>query len=110
MAASFSASPTACDSLSMTQGPAMSTKAPAPSVTPSATVTGFTQPLAQGSNRGHVRRDSLKEPLALVGRLDESSKQGVRAQGFGLELGMELNGDVPGMAWQLDNLHELAVE
>src|SRR5262249_33570223 len=110
MAASFSASPTACDSLSMTQGPAMSTRAPTPSVTPSATVTGFTQPLAQGSNGGHVRGDPLKKPLPLVRRLDESGKQRMRAQGLGLELGVELNRDVPRMAGQLDDLDELAVE
>src|SRR5512134_3474188 len=57
-----------------------------------------------------VRRDALDGQLAFVGGLDEAGEQGVRAKRLGLELRMELDGQEPRMARQLDNLHELAVE
>ena len=54
--------------------------------------------------------DALEAHLALVGRLDEPGKQRMRAERLGLELGMKLDGQVPGMAGELDDLDELPIE
>ena len=48
--------------------------------------------------------------LALVGRFDEARKQRMRTQRLRLELRMELHRQIPGMAGQLDDFDELAVE
>src|SRR5262245_57154146 len=107
-------SSTACRSLSMTQGPAISTSASAPNTTPSATDTGFTPSLYElpspVSDRRHVGRDPLPRHLALVGGFHEAGKQRMRAQRLRLELRVELNGQVPRVTRQLDDLDELAVE
>ena len=42
-------------------------------------------------------------------RVDEVPEERVRSQGLGLELGMELAGEKPGMIGQFDDLHETAV-
>src|SRR4051812_12406741 len=94
----------ACASLSMTHGPAISTSAPAPMLTPPAS-TGTTR-LPYHGGRGRLR----VRALVAAARLDESGEQRVRLQRLRLELGMELHRDVPGMRRQLDDLDELAVE
>ena len=48
--------------------------------------------------------------LCCVARLDEPGEQRMRLERLRLELGMELDRDVPGMRRQLDDLDELAVE
>src|SRR5262249_53190987 len=105
----------ACDSLSMTHGPAMRTSGSRPRTTPSAIVTWRTRardctlasPIADG---GHIRGHALGRHLALVSSLDESSEQRMRAQRLRFEFRVELNSQIPGMPWQLDDLHELPVE
>src|SRR6185503_3589258 len=94
----------ACASLSMTQGPAMSTRLPAPMLTPPAS-TGTTR-LPHHRGRGGV---GVRALVAAAG-LDEPGKQRVRLQRLRLELRVELHRDVPRVRWQLDDLDELAVE
>src|SRR6185437_1250196 len=94
---------------SMTHGPAMRTSDPSPIVTPSAMRTGATN-LPSGPDRRDVGRDALQAHLSLVGGLDEPREERMRAQRLRLELRMELHGDIPGVARQLDDLDELAVE
>src|SRR5262249_16941873 len=54
----------------------------------------------------HARAHSL----VVVAGLDEPGEQRMRPQRLRLELGVELNGNEPGMVRQLDHLDELAVE
>src|SRR5215471_16194239 len=106
---SASAVSTACASLSMTHGPAMSTSAPPPNVTlPAATSRtggGATRLPYHGGRRMIALRD-----LVAVTCLHESGEERVRLERLRLELGVELHGDVPWMRRQLDDLDELAVE
>src|SRR5215813_2575943 len=108
MSRTSSAVSTACASLSMTHGPAMSTSGPPPPMLtlPMSTREGPITPLP-GHRRGRAVR--LRE-LVLVARFDESGEQRVRLQRLRLELGMELHRHVPRMRGQLDNLDELPVE
>src|SRR5215471_492856 len=107
MSRSASAVSTACASLSMTHGPAMSVSAPSPMRTlPAVTIAGVwgrTTPLPYHGRRGRV---TLGE-LVRVARVDEPRKQRERLR---LELWVELHRDVPRMRRQLDHLDELPVE
>src|SRR3954468_13846670 len=97
----------ACASLSMTHGPAMSTSAPPPMLTPPAST------LRVGATRlpYHGRRCVVPlRALVRVARLDEPGEQRMRLERLRLELGMELHRDVPRVRRQLDDLDELAVE
>src|SRR5436190_87245 len=101
---SASAVSTACASLSITHGPAMSTSDGPPMLTP-LTWTGSTGlPYHRGRGRVPCRE------LVPVARLDESGEQRVRLERLRLELGVELHRDVVGMVGQLDDLDELAIE
>ena len=51
----------------------------------------------------HVRR------LVLMARLDERGKQRMRARGLRLEFGVELDGQVPGMARELRDLDAITI-
>src|SRR5262249_37308700 len=56
-----------------------------------------------------VRRPRVAGRLVLVRRADERGKQRMRPRRLRLELGMELNREVPRMTRQLGDLHELSV-
>src|SRR5262249_43879937 len=111
MSASASAVSIACASLSMTHGPAMSTSAPPPIVTPPATTgrTGWGGGATPLPPHGRCRVIALRDLVAVAG-LDESGEERVRLERLRLELGVELHSDVPRMRGQLDDLDELAVE
>src|SRR6266545_2888542 len=93
-------------SLSITHGPAMSTSAPPPMLTPpTSTVERITR-LPYHGRRGRMPvRD-----LVTMARVDESGEQRVRLQRLRLELGMELHRDVIRVRRQLDDFNELSVE
>src|SRR5688572_12309977 len=114
MSATARAMPTACDSLSITHGPAMSSRDPSPRTTsgviempgtahyrwhqppcrePTPASGSLPAPIADG---GHVRGDALQRHLATIGRFDETGKQRMRPQRLRSELGMELHGYEPG--------------
>src|SRR6188472_1671550 len=105
MSRSASAVSTACASLSMTHGPAMSTSASPPRLTPPTSTGGTTRLPYHGRRVGMPVRD-----LVAVACLDESGEERMRRERLRFELGMELHRDVIGMRRQLDHLDELAVE
>src|SRR4051812_34767529 len=123
--ASCTASPDACRSLSMTQGPAMRTKGAPPPIGMSPSLTGITQTLYRPGNRqlaGLVgqepdlpSRDGCCCPgrrvrgFSPIAGFDEAGEQRMRVQRLRLELRMELHGEVPWMIGQFGNLDELAV-
>src|SRR5215471_14733755 len=110
MSRSASAVSTACASLSMTHGPAMSVSAPSPMRTlPAVTIAGVWGETTRLPYHGRRGRVTLGE-LVRVARVDEAGKQRVRYERLRLELRVELHGDVPRMRRQLDHLDELAVE
>src|SRR5262245_47257429 len=104
MSFTASARSTACASLSMTHGPAMSTSAPPPRLTPPHS-TGITRLPYHGRRRVRARRQ-----LVPVAGHDESGEQRVRLERLRLELGVKLDGDVVRMIRQLDHLDEFSVE
>src|ERR1017187_8378397 len=86
-----------CSSLSMTHGPAMSTR-PRPNALYS---------IATGVNRLRPRLfPGLRQPAppVLVGGPDERLEQGMRLHRLGLELGMELAAEIPRMIGDLADL------
>src|SRR5438094_9957568 len=112
----------------MTQGPAISTSGLPPPMAKSPIWTGGTGSLyrrerlelrgspscpsclgAQGDAARwlFVVRGALR--LTCLARLDEACKQRVGVQRFGLEIRVELHGQIPRMSRQLRNLHELAI-
>src|SRR5690349_5409470 len=104
MSRSARAVSTAWDSLSMTQGPAISISGLPPMLA---------MPIRTGSTRlpYHGRRGGLPGgELVLVARFYEAAEERMRLERLRLELGMELDGDVPRMRRQLDDFHELPVE
>src|SRR5205823_6251286 len=107
MSASARAVSIACASLSMTQGPAMSTSDPPPMLTPPAST------VRVGATRlpYHGRRGMVPlRALVRVAGFDESGEQRVRLERLRRELRVELHRHVPRMRRQLDDLDELAVE
>src|SRR5206468_284750 len=106
-------------SLSMTQGPAMRTSGRPPPMAISPIVTGFTGTIIEGRKGdaalSHLKRDRLVRValygvrLVLVRRLDKARKERMRPRRLRLEFRVELNREVPRVARQLGNLHELAV-
>src|ERR1043166_6857443 len=110
MSLSASAVSTACASLSMTHGPAMSASGPPPMRTlPAATGAGVCAGITRLPYHGRRGRVTLPA-LVRVARLDEAGEQRMRLERLRLELGMELHRDVPRMRRQLDDLDEFAVE
>src|SRR5579884_3799954 len=61
------------------------------------------RPLGRGGRR------PLARTAPLPGRRDEAREQGVRARGPGLELGVELAAEEPGVVGELDHLDQRAV-
>src|SRR5829696_2962103 len=106
MSRSASAVSMACDSPSMTQGPAMSTSGPPPRLTPPTSMREGSTGLPYHGRRGRLPLGAL----VAMARLDKSGEQRVRLERLRLELGMELHGHVERMLRQLDDLDELAVE
>src|SRR5688572_365781 len=106
MSRSASAVSTACASLSMTQGPAMSASGPPPRLTPPRSTREVSTGLPYHGGRGRLPQ----RELVAQGGLHESGEQRVRLERLRLELGMELHRYIVRMVGQLDDLHELAVE
>src|SRR5215831_15808557 len=102
MSRSASAVSTACASLSMTHGPAMSVSEPSPTRTlPAVTIAGRSgRAVTRLPYHGRRGRMTLGR-LVLVARVDESGKQRMRRERLRLELRMELHRDVPRMRREL---------
>src|SRR5689334_622317 len=105
----------ACCALSITHGPAIRTSGwPSPIAKPPSG-TGVTWSLYERAPlrpAGEPRRGGARlavRRLVLMGRADERREQRMRPRRLGLELRVELHGDVPRMIRQLRDLHELAV-
>src|SRR3990172_7494802 len=107
MVTSSPASRVACSGLSMTHGPAIRANRRSPPMARSPIATGFTPPIVSGDGCGRSPRATLR--LVPAGGADEAGEERMRARRPGLELGMELDGQIPGMARQLGDLDELAV-
>src|SRR4051812_25250955 len=99
------ARPTAWASLSITHGPAIRRSGDPPPIVSPANWIGATALTYHGRSR--LLGDCDLVPVA---RPDEPGEQRVRLQRLGLELRVELHGDVPGVIPPLDDLDELAVE
>src|SRR5215475_9495846 len=95
-----------CSSLSMTHGPATSASgAPPPISSADVMRTGAFQ---EGGRRKTIRRPaSLVRPAQAVSQrgADEGAEQGVRFERLGLELGMKLAAQIPGVVGQFADLH-----
>src|SRR5678815_3138130 len=128
ISASRSASMLACVSLSMTQGPATSTKGwPPPKAMWSPSWTGDTLVIIRGADdpraalrRHRARRASVSRHgfggrardacgFVLVARGDERGEERMRPRRLRFELRMELHRDVPRVARDLGDLDELAI-
>src|SRR6267154_6442870 len=116
------ASMAAWPSLSMTHGPAMSTSGRPPPMRMSPMVMGITERYyigrkragwgdrpSRSSRHGFSRAMNAAGALVLRSGSDERGKERMRPGRLRLEFRMELNGDVPRMAGQFGDLHELAV-
>src|SRR3954453_6543659 len=118
----------ACASLSMTHGPAISTNGRPPPIVRLPSCNGVTErlyrpgwpsrsgrPTSQETTRrsAHPARltDRHETLLRLVPmrRRDERGKERVRLRRLRLELGMELHGEIPRVSRKLGDLDELAV-
>src|SRR5438874_4798236 len=103
-----------CASLSITQGPAMSTNGiPPPTASRSPTLiavcrTGLTPPIVSTDRRRRGARLGLPR-LVRVGAGDERGEERMRARRLRFELRMELHREIPRVARQLGDLDELAV-
>src|SRR5690606_12617604 len=114
MAAIDRPSSSACSSLSMTHGPATSTRGGRPKTTSSVTTTSRTSGSVNmsaprdlaGTDRGAL---TIGE-LALVGGFDEPGEQRMRPQRLRLELRVELHGQEERMVGQFDDFDKLAVK
>src|SRR5215467_7146328 len=99
----------------MTQGPATSTSGYGSPIENSPTETGVTRELyrcsADLTDVTHLadQADLAMLGLVLLGGADERREQRMRPRRLRLELGMELDGEIPGMAGHLGDLDELPV-
>src|SRR5262245_21992402 len=109
MSARRPASSIACEWLSMTHGPAMSTNGLPPPIVRSPSSSGFTRPIVSSDRLGSRARLRRRARLVQIGRFDEGREERMRARRLRLELRMELHGEVPRMAGQFGDLDELAV-
>ncbi len=62
-----------------------------------------------GRRFGHRLRPGFPALASLDGGGDEGCEERVSFGGFALELGVELNGQIPGMGWQFDDFDELVI-
>src|SRR5262245_55337781 len=114
----------ACASLSMTQGPAMSTSGCPPPMARPPIVTGFTDLIIRARDAAIGDRSRLAldrdargsrcgvrvvSRLVAVRCLDEAREERVRPRRLRLELRVELHRQEPGVARQLGDLDEAAV-
>src|SRR5262245_48814803 len=133
ISASCPARSVALASLSITHGPAMRTNGLPPPIEMSPSVSAGTGDIIGGGmpetgqdgwkgplppiqpvlcaqrDARRVRRLGVAGRLVLMRRADERGKQRMRPRRLRLELGMELHRQVPRMARQLGDLHELSV-
>src|SRR6266850_2766070 len=111
----------ACCSLSMTQGPAISTSGLPPPMEISPSLTGFTRDIIRGRDGPalpaylRAQRDVASGiafdvcGLVLIGGGDERREQRMRTRRLRFEFRMELHGEIPRMTGQLGDLDEFAV-